>query len=205
MTNYLTALVVSLSLWAGGAQASVTVFGASMSGAAESPPNGSPATGNVRVTYDSILQSLRIQADFSGLTGLTSAAHIHCCTSPGTNVGVATMVPAPPGFPLGVVAGLADSLLDLNDPASFNASFLTNNGGLVAARNVLIAGLGAGQAYFNIHTLPPGVPAGEIRGNLVALPPPATVALLALGLGMLAVRRRSGWAPDPDRVRLAGA
>lgn len=42
--------------------------------------------------------------------------------------------------------------------------------------------------YVNVHSnLYPG---GEIRGQLIVVPEPATVAAVAMGLGLLAARRR---------------
>ena len=45
-------------------------------------------------------------------------------------------------------------MLDLTDPASYTASFVTNFGGgtVAGSEAALLAGLGNGQAYFNIHT-----------------------------------------------------
>jgi hypothetical protein len=57
-------------------------------------PHGScQAAGDARITLDFDLLTLRVEASFSGLLGNVTAAHIHCCTAPGSNVGVATMTP----------------------------------------------------------------------------------------------------------------
>src|SRR5262245_43392129 len=51
-------------------------------------------------------RNIQILASFFGLTAPDTASHIHCCqTMPGTNVGVATTVPAFAGFPLGMTQG----------------------------------------------------------------------------------------------------
>jgi hypothetical protein len=122
------------------------------------------------------------------LIGNTTAAHIHYCVdAPGT-VGVATPTPSFPGFPLGVTSGSYDQIFDLTLSSSFNAAFLTTHGSLAGAEAALAAGLDAGQAYFNIHTT--FSPGGEIRGFLTAVPEPATLPLLGLGvLSLLAARR----------------
>jgi hypothetical protein len=52
------------------------VFGTSLSGPAEAPPNMSPGTGVSTVTYDSTLHTLRVQLTFSGLLSTTTASHI---------------------------------------------------------------------------------------------------------------------------------
>ena len=88
-----------------------------------------------------------------------------------------------------MTTGIYDITLDLTSAGSFNPSFVTAQGGINAARQALIGGLDAGRAYLNIHTNL--FPAGEIRGFLTAVPASPTVAFLALGMGILALRRRS--------------
>jgi hypothetical protein len=53
---------------------------ANLSGAKESPPNASPGTGFVTATFDLATHTLDLQVTFSGLTSLTTAAHIHAPT-----------------------------------------------------------------------------------------------------------------------------
>jgi hypothetical protein len=140
-----------------------------LSGTNESPPNISPGTGYALVTYDPDTSMMRVQATFSGLvadgTG-TTASHIHCCVmSPNPNAGVATMTPSFAGFPLGVRAGTFDNTFDMTMAASYNAAFITAQGGTVGqALSVLLAGLANGTAYFNIHSST--FPGGEIRSTL---------------------------------------
>ena len=174
-------------------------YQATLSGAAEAPPNGSPGTGFAEVTIDLDLATMHVEVSFSGLLGSTTASHIHCCTAvPGEGTaGVATPTPSFPDFPLGVMSGTYDRLFDLTDAASYNPAFITANGGTVSgAMNALLAGLDAGQAYLNIHT--GDFPGGEIRGFLAEvaapIPEPQTYALMLGGLGVLGAfaRRRRG-------------
>jgi hypothetical protein len=170
-----------------------TQYVASLSGLAESPPTGSPGTGFATVTVDSVLQSMRVEASFSGLLAGVTASHIHCCTAvPGTGTaGVATVTPTFTGFPSGVTSGTYDHNFDMALAGSFNAAFVTANGGTAAgAFNTLVAGLDGGKAYYNIHSSQ--FPGGEIRGFLHAVPEPETYALMLAGLGVLgwAARRR---------------
>ncbi|HZF67084.1 MAG TPA: CHRD domain-containing protein [Gemmatirosa sp.] len=138
--------------------------------------------------------SMRFQATWSGLSGTTTVAHVHCCTpAPRTGTaGVATMVPSFAGFPTGVMAGAYDATFDMSLPGSWNPAFVTASGGTTAqALATLVDGLNGGTAYFNIHTST--FPGGEIRAFATVVPEPATYALVGGGLlvlGALRARRR---------------
>lgn len=168
-----------------------SVYFASLSGPNEAPPNASPGTGWARVTIDFDLVTMHVEASFSDLTGTTTASHIHCCTAApdsGT-AGVATQTPSFAGFPLGVTAGTYDHTFDMTLAASYNAAFITANGGTVSgAFNALVAGLDANRAYFNVHS--GSFPGGEVRGFLQPVPEPATYALTLLGLAAIGVAAR---------------
>jgi len=189
----LTALVAASVLAAAPAFAHTVVYSAPLLGASEVPAANTPATGFGTVTVDLDLLTMRVQATFSGLLGNTTASHIHCCVIPGSNVGVATMTPTFTGFPLGVTAGSFDQTYDMALTGSYNAAFITANGGTVgSAFNALVAGLDAGRAYLNIHTS--SFPGGEIRGLLTPVPEAGTVAMMLGGLGVLGwvgARRRA--------------
>ena len=107
-------------------------FTATLAGANQVPVVVSPGTGLATVILDAAAQTLQINATFSGLTSNTVAAHIHCCAPLGTNAGVATTVPAFPGFPLGVTSGTYSSaVFDLTQPLIYNPAFVTLQGGLL--------------------------------------------------------------------------
>ena len=176
------------------------VFTSTLAGVTENPPNSSPATGRTTVTLNETADTLRVQADFAGLQGTTTQAHIHCCIAAPGNVGVASQTPSFVGFPTGVQAGNYDNTFNLSDPTTYNPAFVTANGGVAGARAALIAGIRAGQAYLNIHTSMFG--GGEIRGFLALQATSIQVptlthgmlgmlALLLVGLAWLTWRRRS--------------
>src|SRR5512133_3820290 len=105
-------LMGALMLQAPAAHATPMTFVGNLSGANEVPPVNSPGTGLATIILDPTAQTLQVNATFSGLTSNDMAAHIHCCAPLGTNVGVATTVPAFPGFPiqpLGVTSGTYSS------------------------------------------------------------------------------------------------
>lgn len=153
------------------AQAHTIKHYATLNGANEAPANTSPGTGVVFFNYDHDNHRLQMLASFSGLEGLTTAAHIHAPTVTALTgtAGVATTTPTFAGFPNGVTSGTYSNTLDLTLASSYNAAYLTANGGTPAtAEAALVAAIAAGKAYFNLHTSVYG--GGEIRGFLVPIP-----------------------------------
>src|SRR5438128_220277 len=87
------------------AQADIFQYSVTLSGANESPANGSLGTGSGTVNYDNVLHLLQLQVTFSGLiqtnaVGGTTASHLHAATlSPFSGTaGVATTTPSFAGF-----------------------------------------------------------------------------------------------------------
>lgn len=150
------------------ANAAVLTYTCLLDGPSESPPNASPGTGFGIVDYDNVAHTMRVRATFSGLTGTTTASHIHAPTAvalTGT-AGVATTTPTFAGFPLGVTSGSYDNTLDLTLSSSYNPSYVTANGGTTASAEAALTGaIAAGRAYLNVHSSTFG--GGEIRGFLI--------------------------------------
>lgn len=155
---------------------------------------GTTGTGFARAIFDTSAHTLAITANWSGLTGNTTVAHIHCCvTTPNTGtVGVAVTPGTLPGFPTGVTSGSYSTLLDLTQTGTYTAAFLNNFGGgtTAGAEAALLQGMFAERSYFNVHTS--FAPGGEIRGFFaVTAPEPQTWALMLLGFGAVGAALRT--------------
>ncbi len=153
---------------------------------------GATGTGFLHMEYDEHSRTLAIEATWSGLSGDTNNAHIHCCTA-APNTGTAGVALAQsgllPGFPLGIKSGSYIKVIDLTATNQYSSGFLNaaaTGGTAAGAEARLISNLMSGNAYFNIHTTTFG--GGEIRAFVTAVPEPQSHALMLAGLGML------GWA-----------
>ena len=125
---------------------------------------GSTGTGSATITLDTNTNLMSWNIIWGGLTGPVSVAHFHGPALPNQNAGVQVN--------FGAISGLVSP--------SIGNTILG-----VGQANDLLADLW----YINIHTA--AFPGGEIRGQVQVIPEPNTLALLALGLGIVAVQRRS--------------
>ena len=193
MTLKHTLTLLSLALAGAAAQAATVHF----QGLFKPEVPNATGTGTLLLTYDDLARTLWIDATWSGLSGNTTVAHIHCCT--GTpNTGTAGVALAQsgnlPGWVAGVTSGSYQRLIDLSQTNQYGGTYFTNSGGTTAlAEKRLIDNLMSGQAYLNIHTST--FQGGEIRAFVSVVPEPAAYATVLTGLlaaGLFSRRRRQG-------------
>jgi hypothetical protein len=110
-------------------------LGATLSGAAEVPPNTSAGMGQLQAEFDKATKTLRYTLRYSGLSGPVKAAHFHGPAEAGKNAGVALGINNAGDSPVqGSAVLTADQAADLL----------------------------AGKWYVNLHTA--ANPGGELRG-----------------------------------------
>ena len=145
--------------------------------------NGTPGSGGevgAGILFDDVLNQLTLNIGwgvangFANLTGTTTGGHLHAPTASG---GVAAFTQN---------AGVR---IPLDGLAGWNTSASSGGfSGTVAIAPGDVAALLNGQFYLNVHTSMNG--GGEIRGNLVAVPEPSSLLLVAAGAGVLLMGRR---------------
>jgi hypothetical protein len=129
----LGALVVA----AGPAFAEKLAMKATLTGAAEVPPNTSAGKGTADVNFDTTSKMLTWKVTYSGLTGPATAGHFHGPAEAGKNAGVAVPIPT-------IATSPAEGSATLTDAQA--------------------ADLMAGKYYVNVHTA--ANPGGEIHGQV---------------------------------------
>jgi hypothetical protein len=135
----LVACVSAMALLASTAShADLLNLGATLSGAAEVPPNTSAGMGQLQAEFDKATKTFRYTLRYSGLSGPVKAAHFHGPAEAGKNAGVA---------------------LGIN-----NAGESPVQGSAVLTAEQA-ADLLAGKWYVNVHTA--ANPGGEVRGQVI--------------------------------------
>ncbi len=121
-TAVFLAFVAAVAAWPA-AQAAVTTYKATLSGASEVPPVTTQAKGTAAVSVDPTTKQISWRIEYSGLK--PTAAHIHCGAAAGANAGVAV---------------------------NFGANLASPIEGSGALTDAQLADLAAGKCYINIHT-----------------------------------------------------
>ena len=129
-------------------------FAAPLSGSEEVPPVATQATGVAKFQLSKDGSQLSYKINVANITGV-AASHIHCAPV-GANGSVGVTLFAGP--PTGAVNGtLVQGVITAPDLA---------NGCGWADLAAVVAAMRSGATYVNVHTIPPGVPSGEVRGQI---------------------------------------
>lgn len=166
-------LLCSLALVTAASLAQAQDFVGNLNGAQEAvDPSTRSGSGIFNLTLTGT--TITISGDFSGLSGTLRDAHIHSSAPAGVNAGV--LYPLLSFITPGAdnKSGTISATINLVDNA--------NNRGFDVATQ--LGQLNGGLWYFNIHSNPTFT-GGEIRGQILPVPEPSTLALGAMGLGSL--------------------
>ena len=168
MKSLIVIFGLAMALGIGTASAQWT-FQATLNGAGEFPATGSTGTGFGTVLLNAAQTQITVNESWSGITTAATASHIHGPGGVGTNASVI--------FPFTGV------------PAATSGSIPQQTFAINAQQ---VSWLFSGYLYMNVHDST--FLGGEIRGQLLLVPEPSTVGLLALGVGGIALqahRRRT--------------
>jgi hypothetical protein len=179
------ALAIAAALSATAASAAVdfyTPFG--LTGAQEVPSFSTPGVGRGFIDIDG--STMTISVTWRNMLQPVTVSHIHCCAAFGANSGVAVDF----GSALtGFTAGTRTLTFDLDLSSTYTNGFRAANGGTAAgAKAALLAAFENETAYFNLHSA--ARPAGEIRGQIAAIPEAGTWAMLITGFGLVGATAR---------------
>jgi len=140
-------------------------------------------SGSGTLTLDTTADTLTFNnIVWSGLSADSTASHIHGPAAAGVNTGVIYFLSSPATFTTtgaGIRSGTISGTMNLTDPTQNGVAYP------VASQ---IADLENGLWYINVHST--AFPGGEIRGQILPVPEPSTLALLGLGVGALVWRQR---------------
>ncbi len=131
-------MAVSMLALAPQAFAQAVMYKATLTAAAQVPPNDSKGTGTLTASYDPASKKLTYTVDYKDLSGLATAAHFHGPADAKSNAGIVVPVTGALTSPIKGEATLTDAQ---------------------------VADLAAGRWYFNVHTA--ANKGGEIRGQVM--------------------------------------
>lgn len=183
--------IATAGLFAGAAQAATFSFEADLDAAQSIPAATSMATGTATVSVDDVAQTIDLALNVTGLSlddlwdDLVAApggpVHFHDGVA-GTTGPIAIPFAFSPSTYSDTATGFS---LNVSDYSYSDAVAISGFG---EDFDSFLTGLTAGEYYINIHT--DTFNAGEIRGQISAVPLPASALLLMAGLGGLAGLRR---------------
>lgn len=169
MKTILSLIAITASLGAAQAQSYISNLSPALDGG-----GARQGSGTVNLTLSGT--TLSLSGTYSGISANMTGGHIHGPGAPGTN--------APVIYDL-----IGNGILTGTTSGTYNGSFnlIPNPTGYTTTAQQ-ITDLNAGLWYLNIHDS--SFPGGEIRGQILPIPEPATIALVGLGACALAMRRR---------------